>query len=187
MTLQAILSGQGLMFLFFAVAAIASGLLVVILQNPLRAALSLVINLFSVAGLYLSLNAYFLATVQVIVYAGAIMVLFLFVIMLLNMGQANLNTSYRGVRTIIAFSSAIGFGGLMSAVALKGQPNVMLPADAMVTGSSAGSVEGIGKVLYNPNLPWLFAFEWTSFLLLVAVIGAVVLAGKRQQPSEDKA
>jgi NADH:ubiquinone oxidoreductase subunit 6 (subunit J) len=75
----------------------------------------------------------------------------------------------------------------MSAVALKGQPDVMLPADAMVTGSSAGSVEGIGKVLYNPNLPWLFAFEWTSFLLLVAVIGAVVLAGKRQQPSEDKA
>lgn len=187
MTLQAILSGQGLMFLFFAVAAIASGLLVVILQNPLRAALSLVINLFSVAGLYLSLNAYFLATVQVIVYAGAIMVLFLFVIMLLNMGQANMHTSYRGVRTIAAFASAIGLGGLMSAVAIKGQAAVVLPAETMVNGSTAGSVEGVGKVLYNPSLPWLFAFEWTSFLLLVAVIGAVVLAGKRQQSSEGKA
>jgi NADH-quinone oxidoreductase subunit J len=187
MTLQAILSGQGLMFLFFAVAAIASGLLVVILQNPLRAALSLVINLFSVAGLYLSLNAYFLATVQVIVYAGAIMVLFLFVIMLLNMGQANLNTSYRGVRTVIAFASAFGLGGLMTAVALKGQSPVMLSAETLVNGSPAGSVEGVGKVLYNPSLPWLFAFEWTSFLLLVAVIGAVVLAGKRQQSTEGKA
>lgn len=187
MTLQAILSGQGLMFLFFAVAAIASGLLVVILQNPLRAALSLVINLFSVAGLYLSLNAYFLATVQVIVYAGAIMVLFLFVIMLLNMGQANLNTSYRGVRTIAAFAAAIGLGGLTSAVAIKSGTSLMLPAESTVGGSTAGSVEGVGKVLYNPSLPWLFAFEWTSFLLLVAVIGAVVLAGKRQQAQEGKA
>lgn len=187
MTLQAILSGQGLMFLFFAVAAIASGLLVVILQNPLRAALSLVINLFSVAGLYLSLNAYFLATVQVIVYAGAIMVLFLFVIMLLNMGQANLKTSYTGLRTIIAFASAIGLGGLMVAIALKDKSPVYLPSEATLTGSSPGSVEGVGKVLYNPSLPWLFAFEWTSFLLLVAVIGAVVLAGKRQISSEGKA
>ncbi|MEY3602421.1 MAG: hypothetical protein RL169_1665 [Armatimonadota bacterium] len=187
MTLQAILSGQGLMFLFFAVAAVASGLLVVILQNPLRAALSLVINLFSVAGLYLSLNAYFLATVQVIVYAGAIMVLFLFVIMLLNMGQANLNTSYRGIRTILAFASAVGLGGLMSAVVIKGVAPLMLPAETMIGGATPGSVEGVGKVLYNPSLPWLFAFEWTSFLLLVAVIGAVVLAGKRQTSQEGKA
>jgi NADH-quinone oxidoreductase subunit J len=187
MTLQAILSGQGLMFLFFAVAAIASGLLVVVLQNPLRAALSLVINLFSVAGLYLSLNAYFLATVQVIVYAGAIMVLFLFVIMLLNMGQPNLTTSYKGLRTIIAFSTAVGLGGLMAAVAVKANQPVALPTEAPIGGFAPGSVEGIGRVLYNPALPWLFAFEWTSFLLLVAVIGAVVLAGRRQSSSEGKA
>jgi NADH:ubiquinone oxidoreductase subunit 6 (subunit J) len=98
-----------------------------------------------------------------------------------------MHTSYRGVRTVAAFASAIGLGGLMSAVAIKGQAAVMLPAETMVDGSTAGSVEGVGKVLYNPSLPWLFAFEWTSFLLLVAVIGAVVLAGKRQQSSEGKA
>lgn len=179
MNIDTLLTGQGLMFLFFASAAILSGLLVVLLQNPLRAALSLVLNLFSIAGLYLSLNAYFLATVQVIVYAGAIMVLFLFVIMLLNLGQPGNTASYKGVRAISAFSFALGTAGLLGLIVFRGVLNTPLIKDPIVRGFTAGSVEGIGHALYDPKLPWLFTFEWTSVLLLIAVIGSVVLAGRR--------
>ena len=85
--LSVLFSAQTLFFALFAALALGSAITMVLHPNPVRAALSLVVNLFCVAGLYLLLNAYFLAAVQVIVYAGAIMVLFLFVIMLLNLGS----------------------------------------------------------------------------------------------------
>ena len=171
MTLQALLSGQGLMFLFFAVAAIASGLLVVILQNPLRAALSLVINLFSVAGLYLSLNAYFLATVQVIVYAGAIMVLFLFVIMMIDVREVVLQRFMPG-GNLPAMVLIVLLGAEMLALVLWSD---RFAVTSPVTMPAGGEIGRLSKTLFAD---YLLPFEVASVILLAALVGAIVLARK---------
>jgi NADH-quinone oxidoreductase subunit J len=217
-----LLSWQVLLFLAFGTGALASAIAVVLYPNPVRSALLLVLNLFCVAVLYLLLNAYFLAAVQVIVYAGAIMVLFLFVIMLLNLGSPD-RTPDRikwqqpvaiGVGMIAAgVFSAVIFASVPAVPTVKERPEspVAAAAFAVQGGESApasgppvgelpvqtlsdpilsdpermGTAEGIGKTLYNPALPWLFPFEVTSILLLIAVVGSVVLA-KRRLPGEQE-
>lgn len=179
--MASLLTGQGLLFAILAVAALVTGILTVANTNPLRAALFLVANLFCIAGMYLLLNAYFLATVQVIVYAGAIMVLFLFVIMLLNLGAPD--RSRDRIRWQVPAAIAAGlvlagvFGGVIATSVGAPQP----PSEIGANGIAMGTTQGIGKELYSPSLPWLFPFEITSVLLLIAVIGSVVLA-RRSTP-----
>ena len=183
-------SGPALVFLLFALGAIATGFLVVANPNPVRSALFLVLNLFCVAVLYLLLSAYFLAAVQVIVYAGAIMVLFLFVIMLLNLGTPDRSRERLKLQVPIAIVSALALAGIFSWAILGSVPSqpvqVPLAEGTPVSGDALGTPKGIGMTLYNPSLPWLLPFEVTSVLLLVATIGAVVLAKRGERPQEAK-
>jgi len=161
-------------FLIFAAGAVATGVAMVLQSNPVRSALFLVLNLFCVAVLYLLLNAWFLATVQVLVYAGAIMVLFLFVIMLLNLGAPDRTVDRLKPQQPIAV-----LAGLVLALIIGGIVLSPLRTPVVTENEGIGTVESVGKNLYDPAQPWLFPFEATSILLLIAVIGSVVLAKRR--------
>lgn len=177
MVLKWFFEGQNLTLVAFAAMAVATSFLTLVSTNPLRAAIYLVLNLFSVAGIYLALSAFFLSAVQVIVYAGAIMVLFLFVIMLLNLGSPDRSRDSLRLQLPAGVLSAGTLATFLMLVAAK-------TTSGPSTGSPAGfvgSVVAVGKELYNPARPWLFPFELTSVLLLVAVVGAVVLARRPEE------
>ena len=160
-----------LLFYFFAALAVVSGILVITRRNPLAAALYLVLAFFALAGIYVLLDAFFLAAVQVAVYAGAIMVLFLFVIMLLNLGPDDLPPIMtRKVRWVYAAASA-----LLVLVFLALDLGRRLPAPAA---GPAGEVEAIGERLFGA---YLLPFEITAILLLVAIVGSVVLAHRESK------
>jgi NADH-quinone oxidoreductase subunit J len=174
-------SAELVLFIIFGVGAVATAVTMVLQQNPVRSALFLVLNLFCVAVLYLLLNAWFLATVQVLVYAGAIMVLFLFVIMLLNLGTPDRAEDrlkpQQPIAVIAGLVLALVIGGLV--LAPVGTPQIARSAEQALAAQQLGTVRGIGANLYDPAQPWLFPFEVTSILLLIAVIGSVVLAKRR--------
>lgn len=161
-----------------AVTSVGTALLVVANRNPVRSALWLVLNFFVLAVLYLTLSAQFIAAAQVIVYAGAIMVLFLFTIMLLNLGGADILRESGGLRAAAAVALAgIFLGALALAGSLGG--SMGLPEAAPGAIARNGTVEAIGHSLFDPGQPWLFPFEITSVLLLVGIVGSIVLAKRR--------
>jgi NADH-quinone oxidoreductase subunit J len=157
--------------LFFGMAAVAliAGVLVVFQTNPLHSALWLIVNFFAVAGIYLLLNAEFIAAIQIIVYAGAIMVLFLFVIMLLNLRQPE--------EPAKAPYSAQKLAGIILSLAAAFYLTYGLSRVQLAPGPAAspgyGNTESIAKLLFTD---YLLPFEFTSILLLVAIVGAVVLS-----------
>jgi NADH-quinone oxidoreductase subunit J len=161
-------------FVVIALVAIVGAVSMILSRNAVHSALFLVVNLFCVAVLYLSLNAEFLGVVQVIVYAGAIVVLFLFVITLLNPGQAETPDRLRNQGPLAGLLAAILLVVAGLAI-LSGAATTRLPATPPdVTG--VDNVHAIGGLLYNS---YLFPFEATSLLLLVAIVGAKVLAKRR--------
>ena len=144
-------------------------------RNPVHSALMLVMTLFGVAVLFVELNAQFLAAVQVIVYAGAIVVLFLFVIMLLGVDrrEAMAADPLRGQRTIAVVLGVLGIAEVI-ALARGGWPvGEPTASQQPVNGISQSNVYVLGKSVFTT---YLLAFEVTSALLVIAVIGAVVLA-----------
>ncbi len=160
--------------LFFVLGAVAliSGALVVFQPHPLRSALWLIVNFFAVAGIYLLAHAEFIAAIQVIVYAGAIIVLFLFVIMLLNLRRPEESPvmPYYGQKL-----AGIVLAAFAALVTIYAYTKVKLPAaKEMVPG--LGNTESIAQGLFTN---YLLPFEVTSVLLLVAIVGAVVLAKTR--------
>ena len=173
-------------FYLFGLVALASALLFVTRKSPVTAALWLVSVMFSLAALYILMNAQFVGAVQVLVYAGAIMVVFLFVVMLLNLGESSAAIEFRTNGTRVA-AGVVGLALLAEAlVVARGR----LPADlgtgigAAGVGGTTGVVEGdvnviapVASVLFTQHL---LAFEITSLLLLAAVVGAVVLAKPRR-------
>jgi NADH-quinone oxidoreductase subunit J len=161
---------EQLFFFYFALIIAASSVLVVALRNPIYSALCLLIMFFHVAGLYVTLHAEFLAAVQIIVYAGAILVLYLFVVMLLNLKQ---DDRYHRQWPLAAFvGTALAVEAIMLTW-LKGQP---APVTTTMQGTTVeGNTEALGDVLYST---YLFPFEVASLILLVAMIGAIVLAKK---------
>lgn len=159
-----------------AVIAVVCAISMVVQDNPVRSALNLVLVLFSLAIMYLTLNAAFIAAIQIIVYAGAIMVLFVFVIMLLNLGAGE--TLLDRLKPLRALSLAVAIVlGSIIAWAVVGQAH---PSQHGLSLSQAmvGPQE-IGVALYSSDSIWLFPFEVVSILLLVAAVGAVMLAKKR--------
>ena len=163
------------LFAMFGGTAIGCALGVVFHRNPVHCALLLVGVLLSVSGLFVLLHAPFIAALQVIVYAGAIMVLFLFVVMLLNVkGETPLLTpgSAKGFGFFFAF---IAFVELLWIVVSQGGTEGE-PAPVPALPPNFGSPAEIGKILYTT---WLFPFEVTSILLMIAVVGAVVLAKRK--------
>lgn len=158
------------LFYLLSFLAIMFAVMVVLSKNPVHSVLYLVLTFFTIAGHYVLLNAQFLAAVHIIVYAGAIMVLFLFVIMLLN-----LNKETEPHKSIWLKTSAAIASGLLLVVlvgSLKGAETIV-PSNAF--NPNIGLIEKLGKTLFNE---FLLPFEVASILLLVAMVGAVML-GKR--------
>ena len=170
-----------LFFGYFAGMIIATSMLVVALKNPVYSALSLLVMLFHVAGLFVTLHAEFLAAVQVIVYAGAILVLYLFVVMLLNVKQDDRYHSQWRIAGFVCVPLLIETMVLLSGGAgtrTTGSRALPLPSEAPL---SPDNTLAIGQTLYST---YLFPFEVASLVLLVAMIGAIVLA-KREIGERD--
>jgi NADH-quinone oxidoreductase subunit J len=162
-------------FYLFGLLALGSALLFVTRKSPVAAALWLVNVMFSLAALYVMMDAHFVGAVQVLVYAGAIMVVFLFVVMLLNLGHAESMADRR------APSVRLAAGGvalvLLAELAVLARPDWLpaLPEPLAPPTPSAGAIAPIAGPLFGE---YLLAFELTSVLILVAIVGAVVL-GRR--------
>jgi NADH-quinone oxidoreductase subunit J len=178
-------------FWIFGVIAVLSGALCILQRNPVSAALWLVSTMFSLAGIYVLLNAQFIAMIQVLVYAGAIMVLFLFVIMLLNLGHTR--SDIRGPGSLMAAVVVVGllavelltlWGYTPRRLASELTGELMPDTRTMFMGGQLarqqlethGVVGGIAAPLFQT---YLVPFEITSILLLAAIVGAVVLAKRR--------
>jgi len=182
-----------IVFAILAIISVVAAVSMVATRNPVRSALFLVVTFLVVAVYYITLNAQFIAAVQVIVYAGAIMVLFLFVIMLLNLGAPQQLREPGGLQAPAAVLLALLFLGVLflsptfsslqstskPMEAAVTRPTATMEGPPTVTPANIGTVETVGYNLFSPSLPWLFPFEATSILLLVAVVGAIIMA-KRQ-------
>jgi len=171
------------LFYIFAAIAIVSAILLITRHNVVHSAAFLGSTLFAVAGIFLTLHAEFLAGVQVIVYVGGILVLFVFVIMLISVERAERERQFNRQWTIALITSAIlvaeiGYG------LYQGRDSLVLPEAAPAAAAGAvvaGNSEKVGTALYTT---YLLPFEIASILLLVAIVGAVVLA-KRRTPAEE--
>ena len=166
-------------FYLFGVVAVACALLFVTRRSPVAAALWLVNTLFALAALYIMLGAHFIAAIQVIVYAGAIMVVFLFVIMLLNLGHPSELADARGLGWKLAAGLvALALLAETFAVTRSRTPATLtLPAGALDEAiASSGAVGVVADSLFRD---YLLPFEVTSVLLLVAIVGAVALGRRR--------
>ena len=160
-----------ILFLIFAVIAVVCGITVVVQTHPITSALALIGVMGSLAVLYLLLGAQFIAAAQVIVYAGAIMVLFIFVIMLLNAGRER-RTRGSFLARLIGPPLLVLLLGAVTFVILA-----VVPRDALVKFGSytGGTVENLGRTIFTT---YLWPFEITSILVLIAIVGAVALAYK---------
>ena len=154
--------------LFFALAviAIAGGISLILQRHPIHAALSLIVVMVSLAGLFLLLGAEFISAVQIIVYAGAVMVLFIFVIMLLNAG-AEERTNFSRMATYFGVPLAVVLAAGLAWWVSSGAQTLSI-AEGQVT-----STRGLSTMLFRE---YAFPFELTSILILIAILGAVVLA-----------
>ena len=163
-----------LVFIVLAPLAVVTALGMVLSRNAVYSALLLVVNFFCLAGFYVLLEAQFVAAVQVIVYAGAIMVLFLFVLMLLGVGrQEALQETIRGQRPaaiLLSLGLLVTIIGALAAGVFDAQPASLAAAN------EGGNVEAVGRLLFTH---YTFAFETAGILLVVAAVGALVL-GKRR-------
>jgi NADH-quinone oxidoreductase subunit J len=173
------LGSDALLFYAFAAVAVAGSLLVVLQKNPVYSVLAIIGSFFGLAGLYVLLEAPFVAVVQIIIYAGAIMVLFLFVVMLLNVPREDAaewdrsHPLYRPmavrIGAVLAVLMALQLGWALSRTSgLAGPIGDERPA--------VSSVAELGRVLFTD---YMFAFEVTSILIIASMVGAVVLARKR--------
>ena len=170
------------LFFGFAALLVVTSLMVVLHKNPITSALFLVLAFCSLAGIYLLLHAEFLGMVQIVVYAGAIMVLFLFVIMYLNLQhdvEAGLQTA---VRRGIGWLT--GAALLLIGATLLRRGWSLGPANETQADAELGNVVAIGKQLYSK---YLFPFEITSILLLVAMVGVIIIARGRAKTASEGA
>jgi NADH-quinone oxidoreductase subunit J len=169
---------QLLMFYIFALGAVLSATLMVTNIRPVTAAMNLIMTMFFLAGIYVLLDAHLIAALQIIVYAGAIMVLFLFVILLLNVHEKEGETARRKV--IIQFGSIVIVGSLFIVMAKLAviEPSLVKIGE---TAYPFGTTKAVGKLLFTD---FLLPFEIASFLLLAAIVGAVILAKRRIDDSE---
>jgi len=160
-----------LVFYFFAALAVVGGLMMVTRKNAVHSAVYLVLTFIAIAAIYVLLGAEFLFAVQVLVYAGGIMVLFLFVIMLVNLEEPR---RYSGGRLHLGLSAGLTLilFGMLAVVFVKDAP----PAAAVAASPAEGNLQLVGALLYQN---YLIPFEVVSLLLLVAMIGAIVLGRPR--------
>jgi len=171
---------EQLFFYIFAVIAVAAALAVITVKNPVHSAVSLIVCLIQVAALYVLLKIPFLAAVQIFIYVGAVMVLFLFAVMIIDIGKERLKEQIHGqkkyaIPAVILFFMATGY------MVLWGKLTVPTPNDSAPL--PGFHIEGIGKFLYTK---YIFPFELVSVLLLVALVGAIVLVMKDKKGNRPK-
>src|SRR3984893_11537270 len=165
---------QAIMFYVFAVLAVASGVLVVSSRNPVHSVLFLIVAFFNAAGLFVLIGAEFLAMILVIVYVGAVAVLFLFVVMMLDIDFAELRS---GFAFYLPVGPLVGFILLAELVLVIGgwpvSPSIPSQAPTAVAGGvPLSNTRALGDILYTR---YLFAFQVAGLILLVAMVGAIVL------------
>ena len=158
-------------FYVFAAVALGSSLAMVMQRNPVTAAMNLVLTMFSLAALFVLLQAHFLAVIQLLVYAGAVMVLFLFVIMFLNLTDDQMMPGRRSILHVAGVALAIY--ALLQLRELIERTPASAPKPLA---ADFGTTAAIGKLLFSD---YLLPFEITSVLILAAIVGAVVLAKRR--------
>lgn len=163
---------EHLFFGYFAGIITVTAVLVVALKNPIYSALSLLVMFFHVAGLYVTLHAEFLAAVQIIVYAGAILVLYLFVVMLLNVKRDDRYHRQWRIAGVVCLPLLMEFMVLLAGGGAASPGSA--PAES-TDGVAGGNTEAIGETLFST---YLYPFEVASLILLVAMVGAIVLAKK---------
>jgi NADH-quinone oxidoreductase subunit J len=158
---------ENILILIFAVVSVFAAILMITRRNPITSALYLVVNFFCVSVIYLMLRSQFIAIIQVLVYAGAIMVLFLFVIMLLNLQDESKLTEYISYKKLSAvILSLLLFSSLAITTffAFEGKFKIM-----SASAEGQGTIEAVGRQLYTV---FSFPFELVSFILLAAIVGA---------------
>jgi NADH-quinone oxidoreductase subunit J len=160
-------------FYLFAAIMLIGGIMVITRKNPVHSALALIVALLAQASIYLMLYAPFVAGVQIILYAGGIMVLFLFVIMLVSIERSMRERQFNS-QWVVGIIAATALGGLFIAVYTKGKD--IFPQHVLPIVEDNSNTQEVAKLLYGQ---YMFAFEIASLLLLVAIIGAVVMAKKR--------
>src|SRR5258707_722292 len=167
---RVILPGLGAVFTALGIALFLSSTVNELIQqrHPIHSALSLILVMVALAGLYLLMGAEFIAAVQIIVYGGAVMVLFVFVIMLLNAGEEE-RTNFSRLATFGGIPLALALGGVIAAAIARSSGHLPPPAASGVMSST----KEISKLLFSE---FVYPFELTSFLILVAILGAIVLA-----------
>ena len=167
-----------MLFYFFAGLAVLGGVLVVTMRNAVHSAVYLITSLLATAGLYLTLNAEFLFVVQIILYVGGIMVLFVFVIMLVNLDVALHQVQFNRQTWVAGLLSMALLAELLAAVALArtSSTGMQILPPPHVPPPAGGNTEAIGRLLFHN---YVIPFEIASILLLVALVGAVVMGKKR--------
>jgi NADH-quinone oxidoreductase subunit J len=165
-----------ILFYIFAVMVLGGGILTITRRNAVHSALSLIASLMGVAGLYLMQQAEFLFAVQIVLYIGGIMVLFLFVIMLVNLDQAAKERQFNR-QWMVALAAVALVGVQVSYFLWKGKDAFRIADAALPEGTPAiGNTQAIADALFKD---YLLPFELVSVLLLVAVVGSVIMAKKR--------
>jgi NADH-quinone oxidoreductase subunit J len=168
------LSGELVVFVIASVLAIGFALAMVVQKTPVRSVLSLVVTFFGLSIFSIQLGAPFIAVLQVFVYAGAILVLFLFVIMLLNLREEATEADTRPIQRTLGLLVALALGGLLAGAALRApMPKGVTPPGVVPL---QDEIPTIGRLLFSD---YLLAFEALSFLLLVAAVGALLLSKRK--------
>jgi NADH-quinone oxidoreductase subunit J len=160
-------------FIILSVLAITSALVTITSKNPVASALSLVFHFFMLAGLYLTLQAQFVAVIQILVYAGAIMVLVIFVIMLLNLGEEEMVKQQLSLRKGVGSLLGLALAVQLSSVFILSFGSKLRLSNQSMTQST---IQSIGKDLYTY---YLYPIEAVGLLLLAAIVGAVILAKRK--------
>ena len=181
------MSAEQLIFYLLAVGAVVAAGCVVLPpfgRNPIHSAISLIVSFFFLAGIYALLGAHLLAGLQIIVYAGAIMVLFTFVIMLLNLSDDELGESdFKPIKLLGALVVLFIFGKLLAAFDVAATLTPSAPGFDAAGQEGFGGVEEVGRLIYTAHM---VPFELVGVLLLVAVVGAVMMAKKKLNTRSDK-
>ncbi|MFN8008687.1 MAG: NADH-quinone oxidoreductase subunit J [Terriglobia bacterium] len=165
---------ETLIFLILAAIAVVSAANILIQRHPIYSALSLIVTFIALAGIYIQMRAEFIAVMQIVVYTGAIMVLFIFVIMLLNAREESAATPSVRLINYLGLPLSLLLVGQLCFVVFRAFAGYNL-VPAAVSDNFAGNTAAIGKELYTR---YVLPFEVTSILLLVAIIGAIVMAKK---------
>ncbi len=169
------MTAEATFFALFSVGAVAGSIGVVVARQPINSALSLVVSFFFLSGIYVLLHAQFLAILQILVYAGAIMVLFVFVLMLLNLRTEDLGKARVNVTKLLGVLAACVICYVLSSASLAfvdGSRQTWAPS----VPDSYGTIEPLGRLLM---VDYVLPFEMAAVLLLVGIVGAVVVAKRR--------